>query len=346
MDWINLLVFVLLSAGNAELMVILMNRLYALPFRCGTLRHVRHLHDLLIPGFPVLLVWGLGLRGPELLMGGSWSDVPIGWSIYLGLCSGGILSLFLSIVRHLSRRTPAALQSNHTSIVDVAADLGRLPVGDGPFRWLTRLPGNQIFEISVATKDLTLPGLPKECDGLSILHLSDWHFIGTIDLPYFERASQLAAELKADMVVFTGDLLDRQDLSAWISATLGRLTAPLGCFFVLGNHDWYLDHAATATALERHGWVDVTGRVAVGTHRGRKIQIGGTSSPWIGEHPEFPSADCEPPPEGALRLLLSHTPDHLRWASLHDVDLMLAGHNHGGQVVLPLIGPVYSPTLS
>jgi predicted MPP superfamily phosphohydrolase len=44
--------------------------------------------------------------------------------------------------------------------------------------------------------------------------------------------------------------------------------------------------------------------------------------------------------------LLSHTPDHLAWARSHHVHLMLSGHNHGGQVVLPIIGPVYSPSLS
>jgi uncharacterized protein len=45
-----------------------------------------------------------------------------------------------------------------------------------------------------------------------------------------------------------------------------------------------------------------------------------------------------------VRLLLSHTPDEIEWARDAGVDLMLAGHNHGGQVVLPLIGPVYSPS--
>jgi predicted MPP superfamily phosphohydrolase len=46
-----------------------------------------------------------------------------------------------------------------------------------------------------------------------------------------------------------------------------------------------------------------------------------------------------------FRLCLSHTPDHITWARRHEVDLMLSGHVHGGQVRLPLIGPVVVPSL-
>ena len=59
----------------------------------------------------------------------------------------------------------------------------------------------------------------------------------------------------------------------------------------------------------------------------------------MGEHPDFSGA-----PEDAFRLLLSHTPDHIHWARSQGIDLMLSGHNHGGQIVLPVVGPVYSPS--
>jgi predicted MPP superfamily phosphohydrolase len=228
-------------------------------------------------------------------------------------------------------------------VVDVAAALGGRPLGNGPFRWLASFPGNEVFEIEMATRDVRLPCLLPEWDGLSILHLSDWHLIGTIDRPYFEHASQLAAEMRADLIVFTGDLLDRQPLIEWLPTTLGRLSAPLGCCFILGNHDWYLDADAIRRTLTDLGWQDVAGRVVTVEHRGCRMEIGGTERPWMGEHPVFapPSRTAS-----AFRLLLSHTPDHLAWARAQHVDLMLSGHNHGGQVVLPVIGPVYAPSLS
>ena len=363
MDWTNLLLLLILAAGHTELAVVLVNRAHALPLKCGTLRHIRHLHDVLIPAVPLALMWFVGLRGPRLVFGGSWNEVPPGWLAYMALCAVGVASLAASSLRYLTQRRPAQVAANHSRVVDVAAELGRPPLGNGPFRWLTPVPGNEIFEIELATKDIHLPRLPKECDGLSILHLSDWHFIGTIDRPFFERASQLAAELRADLIVFTGDLLDRQALADWIAPTLGTLSAPLGCCFILGNHDWYLDPAATRRALVECGWQDVAGRVVTIEHRGVRLEIGGTERPWMGEHPEFTPREItvtrsvseglgprEPTHDPAsripLRLLLSHTPDHLAWARSQHVDLMLSGHNHGGQVVLPVIGPVYSPSLS
>jgi hypothetical protein len=50
-------------------------------------------------------------------------------------------------------------------------------------------------------------------------------------------------------------------------------------------------------------------------------------------------------PEDAFRIFLSHTPDNINWACRNSIDLMLSGHNHGGQVRLPGFGPVYSPSV-
>ena len=65
----------------------------------------------------------------------------------------------------------------------------------------------------------------------------------------------------------------------------------------------------------------------------------GDETPWMGTHP-----DLSPAPAGAFRILLSHTPDNISWARRHDIDLMLSGHTHGGQIRLPILGPVYSPS--
>lgn len=347
--WFTLFAFLLLTAGHTELQVTLVNRLHSGRISCGTLRRIRLVHDLLIPAFPLVLIWFLGIRGPGLLSGGSWSQVPSGWWIVFGCCAVGFLGLLFSASRWWLRHVPELLLQNHSRVVDIAERLGKRPIGPGPFRWLTPFPGNEIFQVEFAEKEFHLPRLPPEWDGLSILHLSDLHMVGTITRPFFDEVTQLAKESQADLIVFTGDLLDKQSLIDWLPGTLGSLEARLGCYFILGNHDWFLDSAAIRAAMSDLGWVDVSGKsievpgstIATGNERASttNLVIAGDECPWMGEHPTFPG-DVEQ----EFRLLLSHSPDNLPWAKQHGVDLMLSGHNHGGQVVLPVIGPVYSPS--
>ncbi|HVC98110.1 MAG TPA: metallophosphoesterase [Pirellulales bacterium] len=381
MFWTNVLILLALLAGHVELLVMLVNRLHALPLPHGLLRPIRHLHDVVLVGSPFAWLWFLGLGGPGLLVGGSWSRVHPAWIGYLALCGLGTVCLVGSALVFRFQRRPRAQLSNHSRLVDVADRLGFRPLGEGPYQLFARVPGNQLFQLEVSEKEYRLPRLPADWDGLSIVHLSDLHFHGTLDRPYYEEVMRLAADMSPDMVVFTGDLLDDQCLVEWLPATLGKLRAAMGCYFILGNHDWYLEPEPIRRRLVELGWHDVSGTTLTIAHHGHHLVIGGTERPWMGGHPDFNSAtaahapvaeyasvasaaeeiagapDFEAP-NGTLtssptrcdvgttsfKLLLSHTPDNLPWARREGVDLMLSGHNHGGQVVLPLVGPVYSPS--
>ena len=340
MDWVNTILMLLLVAGHTELLVTFVNRIHAMRLSCGLLRQIRHLHDVLIPAFPVMLVWFVGIHGPGVLSGGSWADVSIGWAVYLTICALGAVGLVGSSAWRQLRMAPKSQLSNHSRTVDIEQRLGYRPIGAGPYRYLTRVPGNEIFRVEVSEKSYRLPRLPEEWDGLTILHLSDLHFAGTVDRPFFDQVMQLSQEMEPDLIVFTGDLLDSQPLVSWLPATLGRLKAPLGNFFILGNHDWNLDPNETRQCLTELGWQNVAGQCISLEHNGHRLEVAGTERPWMGEHPSFSTSSGD-----AVRLLLSHTPDNLPWARRQRVDLMLSGHNHGGQVVLPLIGPVYSPSI-
>jgi len=146
-------------------------------------------------------------------------------------------------------------------------------------------------------------------------------------------------------VALTGDLIDEDALTPWVGDTLAQLKAPEGVYFVLGNHERRVDTRAFREALTEHGLVDLGGRWIEKRIRGERLILAGNEEPWFG-----PAADLQaaPPPSsrgGPPRIVLAHSPDQLGWAQRHEVDLVLAGHTHGGQICLPWVGPIFSPTL-
>lgn len=341
----NLVALLLLIAGHTELWVTLVNRLHARPISPDLLRRIRHVHDLAIPSFAVAVIAGLGFSGPRLLIGGSWSEVHPLWGIPLMASSCGVLGGLYAILRYHWLFHCPIQSSSESQVSPIRQADGQIPLGQGHFERLARLPFNEQFSVDLTRKVFQHPGLPPGFSGLRILHLSDWHFEATVTREYFEQVSQLAARESVDLIAFSGDLLDRDECVEWLPTTLGPLKAPLGCWFILGNHDWYLDEVHARDRLREIGWQDAT----YGPHqvpwRGGQLLIGGDETPWMGRPACFPSRDNVPShvaPE--FRILLSHTPDNLLRAKSQGVGLMLSGHNHGGQVVLPLIGPVFSPS--
>ena len=209
----HLIWFVVLSIGNAEILVTLVNRIHALPVRERCLREIRHIHDLLIPLFPFWLVVVIGCFGPGVFFetitpAETWHRLPWMVQAYFGVCCVGFSGFLVSLVRHNTYR-PASQQVEFSSTVtDVEDELGFRPTGPGRNLSLTKLPGNQCFEVEWTERTFELPRIPKEWDGLTILHLTDLHFIGTLSLPFFEFITEKAQSLNADLICFTGDLLD------------------------------------------------------------------------------------------------------------------------------------------
>jgi predicted MPP superfamily phosphohydrolase len=191
---------------------------------------------------------------------------------------------------------------------------------------------------------------------LSIVHLSDLHFTGVITRRFFEKVVEQVNEMEPDLVAITGDLLDKTACIDWVPYTLGRLRARHGAFFVLGNHDLRVDWRRLRETLEDAGVVGLGGRcillrcgagLADGTHgqdAHATILLAGNECPWFGGPPDMTAASAGVDGPRPLRIGLSHSPDQIDWARRHDFDLLLAGHNHGGQICLPIVGPVFSPS--
>lgn len=331
--------FLVICNGNMALQTELINRLHG----CRLPNWWNHLslklHFLLLFGVPVGVFLVTGCYGPRLLLGGSWSELPSGWWIVFAVFGFATLHFWCTAILRYLRPVPRQQLRIVSQKYDIAAELGRIPDGPGPYHFLTKLPGNEIFQLNVHEREFQIAKLPAALDGLSILHISDIHFIGTIDVAYFQKVAEHVQSLPVDLICFTGDLLDDLDLLPWFAETFDRLQAPLGRFFILGNHDWQLVTEPIREELTRLGWQDVAAGGCSIERDGFQIVLKGDEFPWMGDHPTF--EDC--PPE-AVRILLSHTPDNMRHARQQQVDLMLSGHNHGGQVRFPFIGPVYCPS--
>jgi len=199
--------------------------------------------------------------------------------------------------------------------------------------------------------EIPAPGLDPGLDGLRIVHVSDLHFRrrGAKE----EKAAAAVREARPDLVFLTGDYLAPEgDLRA-LEMFLTELVGGRPAFAVLGNHDRRpdVDVEALIPALESAGaHVLVNDRARVNV-RGASIDVIGVDDPHRDrddldlalDRPDRPSRS---PREGekGFALLLAHSPDIVLRSRAKEVDLILCGHTHGGQIRLPLVGPLKTNT--
>jgi predicted MPP superfamily phosphohydrolase len=270
---------------------------------------------------------------------------PHGPAPYLWLCAAiGAAGLVLKPLAERRREDPTVLLECRRERRRLPADAADRPLIGGFARALGKLPGNEALQLSIDRKRLALPRLPAELEGLTLVHLSDLHMTGRVCEAYFRFLADQVNKLRPDVIAITGDIIEHESCWPWLAESLGRLCAPLGVYFILGNHDAFIDADRTRTLLTDAGLTCVSGRWLRADWNGAPILIGGNELPWM---PPAPGA-LDVPSRGAgdeFRLALCHTPDQFAWCVDADVDLALAGHTHGGQVQLPILGVVASPSL-
>ena len=342
MYWLVASLGFLLFAGFCKLSTWILNFMLARPQPKWMIGLTELIQLSLIPIYACLLYRELHIAGLFSSVQSGTNLTPLAWGL-IAVGAIGLLLLIRSTITYQTYRPPQCQIGDESQQIDLRRRFGSTSwkhtlVGPRPMRRLALLPGNDQFTIEVSTKTYMLPRLPRDWDGLSIVQFADTHFRGAVTRQFFEEVCDQAVALKPDIFVFTGDLLDDQQLLEWLPSTFGRLKAPLGQYFVLGNHDWYQDPNAIRREFERFGWVDLASRSIPITAPGKtsSILIAGDETPWMGTHPTIS--------DDRFCVLLSHTPDNISWARDHHIDLMLAGHTHGGQIRLPLFGPVYSPS--
>lgn len=303
-------------------------------------------HCALLSGFLAFGAWfyfGGSLVGPSA----DWSTGRGLALAYVSVCFAVVAGPVRTWLYHrFLGPPPAALLAATGEEIDVAALLGRIPARGFAAHVLLRLPLNESLRLEVTEKRLAIPRLPAALDGLSIAHVSDWHLGYKIDLPYFEEVVRRVNALGCDFICIAGDLFEKKTGYDWTAAVYGQLRAEYGVYFCLGNHDAYLqDTAHIRNLLTAAGLVDVGQRCVEVVVRGERVVLAGNELPWITPAADMTHAAARSKADGGpLRIALLHTPDEIVWAQRHDFDLALAGHTHGGQIRLPVIGPVLVPS--
>jgi len=215
-------------------------------------------------------------------------------------------------------------------------------------------------QMEVVERAVAIPGLPAPFRGFTIALLSDFHASLIANYGLFEQAARLTMAKKPDLIALTGDFVtgatkfftghigefDKGRLDAMLDR-LAPLSAPMGVYAVLGNHDFWSGPEAVRAIMagftRRLGAVWLRNTHAKLERGGARIDLLGVDDYWEtscslarayrGLGPDTP------------KILLSHNPD------INDdvvpqtrIDLILSGHTHGGQVAAPIVGQPIVPS--
>jgi predicted MPP superfamily phosphohydrolase len=250
------------------------------------------------------------------------------------LISGPLLAGAFALFAPLSR-----LSAPLGEAVLVAGGAAAVAIGFGSMFW-GWLVGQR--RVEVERIDLPLRGLPDPLAGLRIAHITYLHIGMQMRAPLLRELLSRVNALEPDLIVITGDVFDFDpryiDEGA---AELAALSAPLGVFAVLGNHDAYTGSDAVAKALaERAGIRVLRDEWTRVEFEGASLALVGVEDPGRGwnerdsEHDELARLAHETP-DGLPRLLLIHRPSWFAQAARLGFPVALAGHTHGGQIALP-----------
>jgi predicted MPP superfamily phosphohydrolase len=195
--------------------------------------------------------------------------------------------------------------------------------------------------IEVTRPTVPIPDLPPNWDGVRIAHLTDLHHGGMNDLDFVRKVVGLSNAERPDLIAHTGDFGGGLAEAA-LAEALAALTAPLGSFAVLGNHDHEWFARGVRKMLARAGIRLVENTHALLARGGQLLAVAGVGDLEMGVQ-DLPGA-LAGVPGAAGRLLLTHNPDYAEQMPARPrVDLMLAGHTHGGKINIPLLGSPILP---
>ncbi|NOX33573.1 MAG: metallophosphoesterase [Deltaproteobacteria bacterium] len=199
------------------------------------------------------------------------------------------------------------------------------------FGYATALEEPRIVKI-----DIRLNQDRKDLRGLRILQITDLHVGPTIQYDYVKRVCDKIQVLKADLILFTGDLADGSPKALGFDVSpLTDIEAPLGKYFVTGNHEYYSGAKRWIHEVKRLGFKPLINEHKVIKYNKGLLTLAGVTDINAGaffkEHESSPRKAILGCPENSFKLLCAHQPTSIYQASKAGFDFQISGHTHGGQ---------------
>jgi len=210
--------------------------------------------------------------------------------------------------------------------------------------------------IEITNITLKLPRIDPAFKGLRLVQISDFHLGQWMNKERLDRILGMAAELAPDYFILTGDYLEYRPYGMpnetatyeenidTISSSLLKLSALCPTIAILGNHDHMINAGWVERSLSQAG-VEVLRNSVKTVQRGASIlYIAAVDD--VRQKMDRLDQVMEALPEDGAAILLAHEPDFADVsAATGRFDLQISGHSHGGQIVLPIIGPPLLPAM-
>jgi predicted MPP superfamily phosphohydrolase len=207
-------------------------------------------------------------------------------------------------------------------------------------------------ELELIDVTIKLPRLPDAFAGMKVVQISDFHFQEYTEAMFLEGVVRKVNALAPDLVLLTGDFVSSKPLPQRINMKLAyhcaEILSGIECplrFAIMGNHDVLVSAHAVTDALTTHGIPVLANRSVPLERQGRRIWLAGVED-VLQQRPDLSTAlPAGLRREGEPTILLAHEPDFADYAMGRQVDLILSGHTHGGQILLPFLPPLMLPDM-
>lgn len=192
--------------------------------------------------------------------------------------------------------------------------------------------------------------VPNDFDGIKIIHFSDLHYKRAITREKIDKIVDEINLIKPDIVVFTGDLIDKdsiivEDDIKYLKSTLSKINAKYAKCAVMGNHDYNkIETVENIYNDAGFNYLNNSYDIIYGKNSG-KIFISGISSVSYKQDDMTSALEyLKDNKDIDYKIVLVHEPDFAdNIINEYSVDLILSGHSHNGQIRIPLVGALYTP---